>query len=358
MAETFSRIEKGIYKRGDYSFQVKMMVGGLSLSETFDTLEEARAYRDSKRVSKALDPDFKKVVAARIKKHEAASLTLLSALERYEKEVTPHKKGAEVEKTRIGKLKRYSIARLSLYTIGPDEVLDFLEELEDEGLSENSRRKYASLVSHLFTIALKRWRYAVTNPIPMIELPSNGKPRKRRLEDGEEEKLFSALAQESPYVLALVRVAIETASRRGELLKLTWQDVKIEADGTGSAILHDPKNGETRIIPLSEDAIAALRTLPTPLKKTGAVFPTTARQVRAAWGRAREAAGCPDLRFHDLRHEGVLRLFELGLNSLEAASVSGHKTLQMLKDYTHLRANKLAKKINEAKAEDLTRKMG
>ena len=56
-------------------------------------------------------------------------------------------------------------------------------------------------------------------------------------------------------------------------------------------------------------------------------------------------AGILDLRFHDLRHEGTSRLFEKGLNPMEAAAVTGHKTLQMLKRYTHLRAEDLAKKL-------------
>ena len=56
-------------------------------------------------------------------------------------------------------------------------------------------------------------------------------------------------------------------------------------------------------------------------------------------------AGIVDLRFHDLRHEAVTRFFELGLNPMEVAAISGHKTMQMLKRYTHLRAAELALKI-------------
>jgi len=53
-----------------------------------------------------------------------------------------------------------------------------------------------------------------------------------------------------------------------------------------------------------------------------------------------------DLRFHDLRHEATSRLFEKGVfDSMEVASITGHKTLQMLKRYTHLRAEDLAKKM-------------
>jgi len=52
-----------------------------------------------------------------------------------------------------------------------------------------------------------------------------------------------------------------------------------------------------------------------------------------------------DLRFHDLRHEAASRLFERGLNSMEVASVTGHRTLQILKRYTHLKAGELAQKL-------------
>jgi integrase len=52
-----------------------------------------------------------------------------------------------------------------------------------------------------------------------------------------------------------------------------------------------------------------------------------------------------DLHFHDLRHEAASRLFEVGLNVMEVASITGHKTLQTLKRYTHLRAEELALKL-------------
>ena len=101
------RVDKGIYQRGPASFQVKLQIEGHSVSETFDTLAEARAFRDSKRAA-ALDPDFKRVLAARVSKQDAASMTLSVALERYEKEVTVSKKGAIPEGHRIAKIKTRS----------------------------------------------------------------------------------------------------------------------------------------------------------------------------------------------------------------------------------------------------------
>jgi integrase len=75
------------------------------------------------------------------------------------------------------------------------------------------------------------------------------------------------------------------------------------------------------------------------------VFATTAEAVKLSFARAVERAGIDDLHFHDLRHEGVSRLFEKGLNVMEVASISGHKTLQMLKRYTHLSSDQLLAKI-------------
>lgn len=60
--------------------------------------------------------------------------------------------------------------------------------------------------------------------------------------------------------------------------------------------------------------------------------------------------GMPDLRFHDLRHEAVSRLIEGGLSDHEVAAISGHKSMQMLKRYTHLRAEDLVSKLDKLEA--------
>ena len=64
------------------------------------------------------------------------------------------------------------------------------------------------------------------------------------------------------------------------------------------------------------------------------------------WGAARAKAGLPDFHFHDLRHEAVSRLVEAGLSDQEVAAISGHKSMQMLRRYTHLRAEDLVEKLD------------
>jgi integrase len=133
--------------------------------------------------------------------------------------------------------------------------------------------------------------------------------------------------------------------RRGEILALVWSNVNLEAQ---VAVLPQTKNGELRRVPLSKDAVAVLKEqrLTTTIQSiTGKVFDVSQISLDKAWRRACKKAGIEELRFHDLRHEAISRLFEMGLNPMEVSTISGHKTLQMLKRYTHLRAEDLAKKL-------------
>ncbi len=333
---TMIKVDKNIYQYGGYSFQVKMMVAGHKVSQVFDFIDEARTWRDLQRAGSSLDIDEKRIFEARANKRESRTYTVKQALERYETEVTPTKKGAAVELTRIGKAKKTVLASKSLYMVTPKDVLIFMEQI---GGSDNNKRKYASLISHLYKIAITRWSKAVENPVSgKIELPNNGKPRDRRLNGNEAEVLLKHLSGEARCIFEF---AIETAMRRGEILGLEWKDVDIK---TPAVILRDTKNGETRAVPLSSTALRVLknRTQGIGAKK---VFNITTSQLRNDWDSARNAANIPDIRLHDLRHEAASRLFEKGLNVMEAASVTGHKTLSMLKRYTHLNPSDIAKKL-------------
>jgi len=137
--------------------------------------------------------------------------------------------------------------------------------------------------------------------------------------------------------------------RRGEILSLYWKHIDLI---NNTAYLPDTKNSEPRTVPLSTRAIKILNALPRSI--SGKVFSTTDEAIRLGFYRSCKRAKSADmkknepiegLRFHDLRHEAVSRLFEKGLHPMEVAAISGHKTLQMLKRYTHLKAEDLVKKL-------------
>jgi len=353
-------VERNITVRCDgFSYRVRLTFNGARINETFDTIQDARAYRDRMRADSTTDPTHRLVLEAKQKKEESINTTLTVLLDRYLVEITPTKRGAQVESAKIGKLKRYEIARLPVHLVGRDAVLRFMETARRERWSDNNIRKYLMLLSGLFQVAVKRWGMNLENPIRMVEVPGNGKARERRLEAGEFDRIHAELTKaRNPFIVSVFEIAVETASRRGEILGLLRKDLDFT---NATAILRGTKNGENRVIPLSVRAIEVLRQLPPNID--GRMFSVTEDQLRQAFTAAMQRARrkyerecalqdinaqthyLSDLRFHDLRHEATSRMFEKGLNLMEVASVTGHKTLEMLRRYTHLRARDLARKL-------------
>jgi integrase len=200
-------------------------------------------------------------------------------------------------------------------------------------------------VSHAIEIATREWGlWLPRNPVKLVRRPQVPRGRTRRLKAGEEDRLLAACdSGQTPLMKPLIILAIETAMRRGEMLDLQWQHVDLVR-----CVAHLPltKNGDTRDIPLSRRAVAILKGL---LAEKGRdperVFPITGNSIRLAFEHLRVRAQMDDFRFHDLRHEGVSRLFEKGLNIAEVSTISGHKELRMLQRYTHLRAENLVSRL-------------
>lgn len=261
---------------------------------------------------------------------EAETTTLSDALARYRKEVVPGKKGKVQEEKRIGLWLQDPLAKRSLATLrGADFATWRDRRLED--VSPATCVRDLALLSHVFTIARTDWGIAVSNPIQDIRKPRVNNARSRRLEGDEEARLLSACTKH-PYLSRMIVLALETGMRRSEIVFLTWSEI------SGSVIeKKDSKNGEARTIPLTQKAKAALGD-----RGIGRLFPTFPRK---AWEGALKRAGLEDFRFHDLRHEAISRLTEAGLNPLEVSAISGHKTMAMLKRYSHFRPENLLKKM-------------
>ena len=144
---------------------------------------------------------------------------------------------------------------------------------------------------------------------------------------------------------SVVIFAIETAMRLGEIINLNWSDIDMERQ---IATLLHTKNGEVRQVPLSNAAIASVRALPRHIASLKVFWRWKAvSSFESSWQRVLAKSEIKNFRFHDLRHEATSRLFEMNLNMMEVSTITGHKTLQMLKRYTHLSIDKIVKKINE-----------
>ena len=159
-----------------------------------------------------------------------------------------------------------------------------------------------------------------------------------KLSNLNERLLPAACSQKNIYIASIIEFAIETGMRRSEILKLTWRDIDFK---NGLAFLYDTKNGEDRKVPLTKRCMKLLQKVPQSHEK---VFPITANCLRPTWGRARAKAEITDLRFHDLRHEAVSKLFEMGMPVPEVALIPGHKDVRQLLRYTHLNPTNIFKK--------------
>lgn len=138
----------------------------------------------------------------------------------------------------------------------------------------------------------------------------------------------------------IIRFAAATAMRLGEIIRIKWDDLN-EADRT--VIIRDRKHprekvGNDQEVPLLGEAFEIVMRQP---RTDGRIFPVTEGTVSTIFPRACRQLGIEDLAFHDLRHEGVSRLFEMGYSIEQVALVSGHRDWKMLKRYTQIKARDL-----------------
>jgi integrase len=266
---------------------------------------------------------------------KATKVLFVDLLRRYVKEVTPKKRGADVEALRIERLCQSSLAGQEVN----EGLARHLATYRDERLSKVSagsvRREFV-IIRHVLETAIREWDLPLkANPAKMIRLPSPPQGRDRRLVEEELGRLLEGLKKSRNKLLKpAVLLAIETGMRRGELLGVRWGDLNL-SEGTLSIPV--TKTGYPRIIPLTGKAIEVLMALDRGAA-TDRVLPITPNALRISWFRLTKRVGVENLHFHDLRHEAISRFFEIGLRVPEVALISGHRDPRMLFRYTHLRA--------------------
>ena len=305
--------------------------GHPTLSATFDTKAEAQRW------AAEIEGDMSR--SRFVDNREAQRTTLDEALKRYQCEVSDNKKGADQEATRIKRWRSLPLAGKSLAEVTSSDMADYRDERLKAGASSATVRLDLAIISHLFTVAAKEWRMeGLVNPCQNLRMPKGSKPRERRPTTVELKKVYAAAAEMHPELPVIIELAADTAMRRSELLLLRREQIRDKV-----AVLEDTKNGERRMVPLSSRARELFKSLPARID--GKVFSIAPNTVSNYFPKACAAAGVSGLTFHDLRHEATSRLFERGFSMMEVAAITGHKTLAMLKRYTHLSPTALADKL-------------
>ena len=294
-------------------------------------------------------------------------MTLSAALDRYAREVTPTKKAS----SRVSELRRIDVVKrvlgsYSMAALSADLVADFRDRRlagdvdpktgQRRPRAANTVRLELALLSHVFTVAIKEWRLGLTyNPVQNIRKPAPGPGRNRRLSSDEEAKLLARVDEHSnPMLRWIVRIALETGMRSAEITSLRRSQVDTQRR---IVRLLETKNTSPRTVPLTVAAAVlfeeALQHPVRPIDTDLIFFGEPGRdgirrpyEFNKVWAGVKAEVGIRDFRFHDLRHEAVSRFVEAGLGDQEVAAISGHKSMQMLKRYTHLRAEDLVTRLD------------
>ena len=269
---------------------------------------------------------------------------LKDILERYRDEISVKKRSHNTEKHILNALMRQSFASLSLAEITSAKFCDY-RDMRLKTVKSGTIRRELAILRHVFDVAEREWNIPVReNPLKKLAKIKPQAGRTRRLSDEEYQKIQEAAeTTRNPYIMPMIRFAIATGMRRGEILRIRWTDIDFAAK---TLHIEVTKNGHARTIPLSSHAFVVLdevRELTS--KKEKLVFPMSENAFKLAWQRLRNRTGIEDLHFHDLRHEAISRFFEKGLSVPEVALISGHRDYRMLFRYTHLKPESLVEKL-------------
>jgi len=311
--------------------------------------------------------------------------TVQDVIDRYRAEVLPHKSAntQRIEKTILGHWQT-ALGEYALSYVDAELVSKKLDELAQAGdarrkpgedddkpkkppppKSRKTMKHYRDTLALLFKHA-RAWSWTASNPLDGVnKITKIRNERSRYLKDKERDALLKACkASRNKYLYLIVLLALSTGARKNELLGLTLDDVDL---ARGKAILRDTKNGDTRPIPLTPLLRPMLTKQIKATKKLYAKLPSSPRQlwlfpredgvepldIRKSWETAVDEAGVKDFRFHDLRHSAASYLAMNGASPLEIAEVLGHRTLQMVRRYSHLSESHVSSIVERVSAKVL-----
>lgn len=272
------------------------------------------------------------------------SMTLDAAIQRYLD--TSRKAIGKTKAQVLEAIRRDKIAGMACEAISSSDIVSYATRLGD-GRQPQTVMNYLSHLGAVFAVAESAFGVPLDDramrdalkACKRLGLVSKSTERTRRPTIEELDKLLEAFGRRSmragsPPMMHVTAFAIYSTRRQEEITRLRWADLE-----PGRILVRDMKNpGEKMgnhvwcdLVPEAEEIIASM-------PRTGdLIFPYDGRAISAAFARTCQVLGIEDLHFHDLRHEGASRLFEMGWTIPQVASVTGHRSWSSLQRYTHLR---------------------
>lgn len=344
-------IESRTNSDGTVSYHVKIRLKGFPpVNATFARLTDAKRFVQSTEAA---------MREGRYFKNPSKKRTLSDAIHRYFKEILPNKPGSKAQYNQLDWWNQ-EIGHLFLADLTPSIIGEYRNKLAEtpvftkkSTINNQSIRKrspttvvrYLAALSHVLTIAVMEWEWLDTNPISRVKKPREPRGRERFLSDQERDRLLTYCRESAqPYLYVIVVLALSTGMRKGELMNLQWSQVDFK---TQKIILYKTKNGERRSVPLVGHALEQLKILHRKRRSDcDLLFPGKSGlspiEINKPWYNALAQTKIENFRFHDLRHSAASYLAMDGASLLEIANVLGHKTMSMVKRYSHISENHAA----------------
>ena len=304
-------------------------------SQTFDRKQAAKAWL-SRRETELSEPGIRE---------QKPDVKLAEVIDRY---ITASKRPLGTTKKQVlNSIKNHEIAELNCGDIKSPDLVAFAQSLK---VQPQTRQSYMSHLSGIFAIARPMWGYRLDKRemqdamvvCRAMGITSAGNSRDRRPTLAELDRImehFETVRRHRPSSLPMNKVlafAIFSTRRQEEITRIKWEDYDV--DRVWIRDMKDParKKGNDILCNLPPEAVAIIESMPRAARE---IFPFSTDAISAAFTRACQFLEIEDLHFHDLRHEGISRLFEMGRTIPQVATVSGHRTWNSLKRYSHLRQN-------------------
>ena len=347
-----SSIRERIDSNGKKSYHVQIRIKGFPpQTQTFDNKTEGKHW------AARIETEIR---AGRYMPHAVSQRhTMRELLQDYKSKVLiPFKpKEARTQVPQIDwwieKLGNYSLADITPAAIAKcrDELLTTPIGTEHKKMRAPATVvRYMASLSQAFKVAVNEWQWMPESPMVKVSKPKVSNERLRHLSADEQSRLLEAAkVSANQYLHTILVLALSTGMRYSEIMTLRWVDVLVEDDEEiGLILLEKTKNGERRGVPLVRNAFIAIKAMRMAhtqsnngrVNNDALLFPSekdSSRpvEIRKAWETTLGRAVIEDFRFHDLRHTAASYLAMEGATAPEIAEILGHKSLQMVKRYSH-----------------------
>ena len=355
MAEIKERMKKNGKKTYTACIRIK---GHKPMYATFDRKTDAQIWVQE------YEPKIKR--GKKITEYEATKHTLNELIDRYIEIELPKRKETDQKKYKMQlQWWKNHIGMYLLSNVTPALLSECKEKLTTEQSAKpkgnNKTRsgatanRYMACLSIVLSIACKEWGWIEENPMLKVRKYTECANKDRFLNQEEIKQVLQGCMNfdlkgdnynKETYLFVLI--ALSTGARYSEIHKLTWDNVDFK---NRQFYFLQTKNGENRGVPMSETVYQELKAFKKVRNIKNNYLWTTKDgrkliDMRVRFYKVLEVSGVK-CRFHDLRHTVASHIAMNGGSLLDIAQITGHKTMQMVKRYSHLTQKHTAKLLQE-----------